>query len=209
MNKNYFFTILFLIVLSNLFLISVLNSKVRIIDKNSINEETVLGISFPNEINNSQDSVVIQSSYISPKYQDYRAFILDKYFEMYNSPLKGYGTDFIVACDKYNLTVDCTIIPAIAYVETGLCTLGISAKQFNCWGFGGSESNRVVFKNFSESIDTVTRILASGYGSSLLNPLAIAHNYCGSHCNNWGEGVNTQRNEIKQLSKVYYLPDMK
>jgi len=209
MNKKYILTISFLFFALNIILSLIFSFKIGIHEENVIKDEKVLGISNSSLIYNSQENGIVQASYISTVYQDYRAFILDKYFEKYNSPLKGYGNDFIVACDKYNLTEDCTIIPAIAYVETGLCTLGISAKQFNCWGYGGSNSNRVVFNNFSNSIDTVTRILASSYGSSIFNPLSMAHNYCGSHCNNWGEGVNTQRNEIKQLSKVYYLPDMK
>ena len=170
----------------------------------------VLGESTDNHYINNQTGNIIQSSFLTAGYKDYRAFVLDKYFEKYGSPLKGYGSDFITACDKYGLSEDCTVIPAIAFVETGLCTLGISAKQFNCWGFGGSDTNRIIYKNFSESIDTVTRRLAVGYSTSLFDPAIMSHDYCGPDCNKWAKGVNDQRVAIKKMAyNDYNLPPFK
>jgi hypothetical protein len=207
MNKKNILQLLLIIIFFNLLLVIISASRLY-----SINIEkqspTVLGIASDNEIIISNENSILQSSYLTAEYQDYRAFVLDAYFQKYNSPLEGYGTDFIVACDKYGLSKDCTVIPAIAYAETGLCTLGISAKQFNCWGFGGSDTNRIVFKNYSEAIDIVTQRLASGYGRALLDPVAMAHVYCGANCVNWGEGVNNQRNEIKKLARDLNLPNI-
>jgi hypothetical protein len=166
----------------------------------------ILGVSSDNQYLNTQNGTLIQSSFLTAGYKDYRAYILDLYFELYGSPLKGYGSDFIIACDKYGLSKDCTVIPAIAYVETGLCTLGISAKQFNCWGYGGSGKNRFVYKNFSESIENVTNRMASGYGTALLDPVGMAHEYCGPDCGKWGNSVNVQREAIKQLARDNNLP---
>ncbi len=143
---------------------------------------------------------------LSANFQDYRAYVLDKYFALNRSPLSGFGSDFIEACDKYKAPSDCTTIPAIAYVETGLCTLGISQAQFNCWGWGGSGENRILFKSYPEAIDSITKGMVNGYGKIMQQPDKIVTTYCGPHCNNWAEGVTTQRNKINNMSKQLNLP---
>jgi hypothetical protein len=171
-------------------------------------QQNVLGIENQETVINPVGSNVIQSSYLSPEFQDYRAYVLDKYFESYSSPLAGFGSQFIVACDKYGLSQDCSVIPAIAFTETKLCTLALSAKQFNCWGFGGSNENRIVFKDFSESIDYVTKTLAKGYGHALFSPEEIETIYCGPNCLNWGKSVNQQRQYIQSIASTLNLPSM-
>jgi hypothetical protein len=204
-NKKLILKLGALLIFFNILLSFFLSTKLNI-GMSPLNELDVLGLSSDNTYINSQTSTLTQSSSLTPKYTDYRAFVLDKYFEMNGSPLTGYGSDFIIACEKYGLSADCSVIPAIAYVETGLCTLGLSAKQFNCWGYGGSGKNRFIYKNFSESIDDVTRRMAIGYGSALLDPVGIAHVYCGPDCNKWGNSVNVQRDKINQLARVNNLP---
>ena len=207
MNKLNLTILIVLLLFTNIFLAFLCEPRVNVLQPRLKNLSSVLGVNNFNDFVNTKTDTIIQTSYLKAGYKDYRAFVLDKYFEKYNSPLKGYGDDFIVACEKYDLTKDCTVIPAIAYVETGLCTLALSEKQFNCWGFGGSDDNRIIFKSFSESIDYVTNRLASGYGLSLFNPVAIAHVYCGPNCLEWGDGVKEQRLAIKQISKEYNLPE--
>ena len=203
MNKIIIFTVFVIASINILLLIS--GNQITITDSDNIHEN-ILGIKNQKNILNSVNSNLIQSSYLSPEFQDYRAFVLDKYFESYESPLKGFGSEFIVACDKYGLSVDCSVIPAIAFAETRLCTQALALKQFNCWGFGGSNENRIIFTDFTEGIDYVTRSLASGYGNSLFNPESISDHYCGINCVNWAKSVNQQREAIQNIASSLNLP---
>ena len=140
---------------------------------------------------------------------DYRIYVLKKYFERYNSPLVTFASDFVAACDKYKAPDDCTTIPAIAFVETKLCTAGLSAEQKNCWGFGGSGKNRIYFNTYNQAIDFVTKTLVKGYGNySLENPIRMQYVYCGAHCHNWGVGVQSSRKEISKLSEQLGYPKL-
>ena len=172
-------------------------------------QQNILGLKNQENVLNSVNSNLVQSSYLSPEFQDYRAFVLDKYFESYDSPLLGYGSEFIVACDKYGLSKDCSVIPAIAFAETRLCTQALALKQYNCWGFGGSNENRIIFKDFTESIDYVTITLAKGYGDSLFKPETIYDHYCGADCMNWATSVNQQRVAIQNIAFSLNLPGIK
>lgn len=159
-------------------------------------------------INTEEILLLKQSSYIDVSYTDFRAFVLDKYFEKYNSPLFGYGKYFVNACDKYGSPYDCTFLPAIAYVETKLCTKALSYYQYNCWGWGGSGDNRIVFKTFPEAIDTITKGMVNGYGvNNLNNPYVLVSNYCGPNCNPyWASSVEREQKAIDSLAKSLGLP---
>ena len=206
MNKLIIFTVLIIASINFVLLLS--GNGIKLTDKNII-QQNILGINNQENILNSVNSDLIQSSYLSPEFQDYRAFVLDKYFESYESPLKGFGSEFIVACDKYGLSADCSVIPAIAFTETRLCTQALAFKQFNCWGFGGSNENRIIFKDFTESIDYVTKTLAKGYGNGLFNPEAIDDHYCGINCINWATSVNQQRQAIQNIASSLNLPSIR
>lgn len=206
MNKIIVFIVIIIASINFVLLLS--GNGIKVSDGDIVSQK-VLGIKNQENILNSVNSDLIQSSYLSPEFQDYRAFVLDKYFENNNSPLKGYGSEFIVACDKYGLAKDCSVIPAIAFFETKLCTQALSAKQFNCWGFGGSNGNRIIFKDFSESIDYVTKTLARGYGDSLFNPEDIASTYTGSDGINWATSVNQQRQAIQNIASSLNLPSIR
>lgn len=205
---NKLIVIVALIILSSNLILVFTSNRVRVIDKEVV-KQNVLGLKDQEIATNSVNSTIIQSSYLNFEFQDYRAYVLDKYFENYSSPLKGFGSEFIVACDKYDLSKDCSVIPAIAFAETKLCTLALSSKHFNCWGFGGSAENRIIFKDFTESIDYVTKTLAKGYGDSLFKPEDIANQYCGNNCVNWATSVNQQRNVIQSIANTLNLPSIK
>lgn len=151
-----------------------------------------------------------QNASLNAGYTDYRALVLDKYFEKYNSPLFGYGKYFVAACDKYGTPYDCTFLSAIAYVETKLCTKALSAVQYNCWGWGGSGSNRIIFKNFPEAIDRITRGMASGYGiANLNNPYRLVGTYCGPNCNPyWASSVEREQKAIDKIARDLGLPPL-
>ncbi len=162
-------------------------------------------------IQNTDEVIFLkQNSYVEVSYLDYRAFVLDKYFEKYNSPLIGFGNTFVEACDKYGSPKDCTFLPAIAYVETKLCTKASSLKQFNCWGWGGSGENRIIFSSFYDSIDTITRKMVTGYGvKNLNNPYKLVGTYCGPDCNPyWASSVEREQKAINKLALDLKLPPM-
>lgn len=138
---------------------------------------------------------------------DYRAFVFDQYFAKYNSPLEGHGQYFVDACEKYNAPNDCTTLPAIAFVETGLCTTDISDSQKNCWGWGGAPPNRIIFDDYDQAIDRITYGLVHDYGLEYLkDPVKMQYTYCGAHCDNWGRHVQSQRYEIDRLAKSLGYP---
>lgn len=134
---------------------------------------------------------------------NYRARVFDLYFKQNNSPLYGWGESFSAACDKYGAPHDCTLLPAIAKVETNLCKTGISESQHNCWGFGGSGSNRIVYENFDQAVDEITRRLMIGYTSRFFeDPEYGELTYCGAHCYTWGDKVKSSQNEIKNFAQI-------
>ena len=132
---------------------------------------------------------------------DYRSLVLDEFFKRNNSPLQGFGKDFVVSCNKYDAPYDCTTLSAIAYVETRLCTSPTSHEQRNCWGFGGSGKNRITFSSYPEAIDLITNRLVNAYGSKYMtNPKLMQHTYCGPNCNAWGGAVQSMRYQINSLA---------
>lgn len=140
--------------------------------------------------------------------KDYRALVLDKYFAKYNSPMSGYGSYMVEMCDKYDMPSDCSLLPAIAFAETKLCTQNITAKQYNCWGWGGSYEHRMVFNSFYESIDYVAKSLSTGYRAYLKRPDLISKTYCGDHCGTWAEAVSDQQKTIQRMAKDMGLPPL-
>jgi len=140
---------------------------------------------------------------------NYRAYVFDKYFEKNDSPLYGYGQDFIDACESYGAPSDCLLMVAIAKAETNLCTTPGSNAQKNCWGFGGSGTNRIVWPDYKTSINEVTRRVMEGYGVRFFED---ANNgkfyYCGSHCDKWGNVVNGYKNEINEFGISLGFPSM-
>lgn len=133
---------------------------------------------------------------------NYRARVFDLYFRENDSPLEGQGQTFIEACKQYGAPSDCTLLPAIARVETDFCKTDISASQFNCWGYGGSGENRIIYSSFEESIDNITKRLMDGYGEGFFNNPEIGElYYCGRHCNRWGDHVIVAQNDLKNYAR--------
>lgn len=144
--------------------------------------------------------------YLAPRTYStsYQGYIFDQYFAQNGSPLYGHGDEFVKACQKYGAPKDCLLLPAIAKVETNLCKTDISAKQYNCWGWGGSGSNRILFSSFPESIDTITRRLMIGYGTRFFNDANYGGlTYCGAHCVNWGKHVESEKRRLTAFFRAY------
>jgi hypothetical protein len=134
---------------------------------------------------------------------DKRAYVLNEYFRINNSPLQGTGEIMVRKCLEFGAPRDCTIVAAIARAETDLCKYHASGSYFNCWGFGGAGPNRIRFTSWEQSIDRVYRSLAFSYGPRyILNPSLMERRFCGSEpgCTGWGRRVQFFVYEIDQLS---------
>lgn len=155
------------------------------------------------KINKSFTQTQTEGKLIVNNDYDFRVKVFDTYFERGKSPLQGYGKDFLKACEKYGAPYDCTLLPAIGYIETRNCTLAASDRQKNCWGWGGAGENRVVFPNYPTAIDHVTQKLMSipFYKTAFFNdPVYAQYYYCGQHCDKWGTYVQQARQDINNLS---------
>jgi len=147
-------------------------------------------------------NIPLTTTKMSYKTYDYRARVFDLYFKKEDSPLYGKGQSFIDACDKYGAPKDCTLLPAIARIETNLCRTGISYVQFNCWGYGGSGENRINYPNYESAIDEITRRLMQGYTIQFFeDPEYGELTYCGPHCYRWGDHVKQVQTELKLFAK--------
>ncbi len=150
----------------------------------------------------------LESAKLNVDTRDYRALVLDQYFLKYKSPLYGHADIMVEMCDKYDYPSDCTLLAAIAYAETKLCTQNITAQQFNCWGWGGSGENRIVFKNFDEAIINISRRMSEGYYNILSSPELMARTYCGPQCGTWANAVIDQQYAIQKLARDMGLEKM-
>jgi len=155
---------------------------------------------------NSNEGVIIVNNDF-----DYRVKVFDEYFARNKSPLTGYGKYFLKACEKHGAPEDCTLLPAIGYIETRLCTLALSDRQKNCWGWGGAGENRVIFPDYETAIDEITKKLMTipFYGEKFFNdPVYAQFYYCGSHCDKYGTYVQQAREDINRLSEEMGYPKL-
>jgi hypothetical protein len=140
---------------------------------------------------------------------DLRVLTLEDFFRHFKSPLADYSDEFIEACERYGVN-NWQLLPAIAMAETLGCQTGESFRQRNCWGWGGSGSNRVEFDSFKQAIDTITYRMIAGYGNDRMNARDIQSTYCGISCMQWGWrwaiGVNNYTIRINDFGQSYGLP---
>lgn len=179
--------------------------------------DIIADVSAQNTLNNYVTAASFQTppkvlNIQDPKYKtsiktvDARAFVLDRYFKLHNSPMYGTGSLIVKKCDQYKAPKDCTIVAAIAHAETDLCKYYNSASYYNCWGYGGAGPNRVYFKSWEESINAMYRTLSNPdwYGNyKMKNPKAMQRTFCGpqAECEGWGNRVEIFMRDINKLAK--------
>lgn len=145
-------------------------------------------------IDSSEYSISSQASNI-----DKRVYVLDEYFKMRNSPLYGYASEFVAACERHGAPKDCIVLAAIARHETDLCKYYMSAEMRNCMGWGGGGEYRMRFDTFEEHINIAYDVLVNQYGLRFMrNPSLMDTTFCGSEpgCTNWGERIKFFMREI-------------
>ncbi len=212
--------ILYTIVISALIIVSINNNFFNWHTKNANNTYKVMAEHFFNEFeipaikNNLVDKLENQelltifdySNYISISKMtliDKRAWVLDQYFKSWDSPLYGYGKNFVEACDKYGSPRDCVTVAAIAANETHLCKYYMSWEMKNCWGYGGGGIHRWRFNSIEDAIDTVTMLITKKYGIQFMNnPSIYELTFCGTsepECWGWGRSIIFFMNQIRKF----------
>lgn len=202
--NHYLNNLLFYIILSaviSLLLTSIYSVAQNINTYNSkvLAVEDSTNSSYSLEIKNEEDD---KFSYKIEKI-DYRVIVFDYYLKINNSPLQGLGSKFVESCDRYDAPADCTVVLAIARIETDLCKYLPSQTQQNCWGFGGADTNRYYFSSYEAGIDLVNKRLVFGYGKEfMIDPNTAEMTYCGPResCSVWGDNVLNEMNNINNLS---------
>jgi len=120
--------------------------------------------------------------------RDARIDVLEEFFIRHDSPLVGYGKEFVVVADEYEL--DYRLLPAIAMQESNLCKKA-PENSHNCWGFGIYGGKVTRFANYNEAIDTVAKGLARNYvANGLVQPSEIMTKYTPGSNGSWADGVN-------------------
>lgn len=139
----------------------------------------------------------IENAAISTK--DSRVEVLEKFFEKYNSPLKGHAHKFVETAEKYS--IDYKLMPAISCMES-TCGKRIIPNSYNPFGWGIYGSNYIGFKNFDEAIETVGAGLNKGYFSKGLDTVKeIAPVYTPPNSYNWMSGVNFFIADMEKIEK--------
>ncbi len=132
---------------------------------------------------------------------DPRVLAMKKFLIDYHSPMYTYADIFVTEADKTGL--DWRLVASISGVESAFGTL-IPGNSNNGWGWrGGPGGAYSLFPTWKEGIQTVTRGLANGYGTSL-TPYDIERAYCPPCYANaghlWAGGVTRFMGELN-----YYL----
>jgi hypothetical protein len=91
---------------------------------------------------------------------DYRAEILQKYLEKYDSPLAPYAQTFIDEADKNN--IDWKLVPSISGVESYFGQQ-IPQYSYNGWGYGVYGNNVLMFASWKDAIARVSYALRTDY----------------------------------------------
>ncbi len=121
---------------------------------------------------------------------DNRALALESVFEKHNSPLKGYGKDFVDTADKYN--IDWKLLPAIAGLESSFGNAQ-RAGSYNSYGWGGG---RIYFNSVEDGIETVLSALRNKYmskGATTVESIAPIY----SESPTWAPRINRFMDEIE------------
>jgi len=126
---------------------------------------------------------------------DARVSIVKNFFLEYGSPLSDFAGYVVTTADKYG--IDWKLIPAIAAKESGACRV-IPEGSHNCWGWGIHSKGTLMFDNYNEAIDTVTKGLKEKYiDNGLVTPEEIMTRYAHPDSTTWAEGIRFYMDKLK------------
>ncbi len=124
---------------------------------------------------------------------DPRSATLEKIFEAYNCPLKGYGKVFVKEADKHEIPY--WLVASIAFQESscGKITPRIESGEetFNAWGWGVWGKHVKAFGSWEEGIAAVSKYLGDNfYSRGITNTCEIMKIYTPPSDGSWCRGVN-------------------
>lgn len=146
------------------------------------------------------DSSAMLKNKVNEEKVDFRTLALEKFLEIYNSPLANYASVFVEIADKYQ--VDWRLVPAITGVES---TFGrrIPSGSFNAYGWG---NGKITFASWEESIEVVTKTLKEKYiDRGLDTPHEIARVYAPPSLT-WGNKVSYFMKKIQETKEKLQFP---
>ena len=127
--------------------------------------------------------------------QDARPLILKDLLMSYNSPLSEYSELLVKTSDKYGF--DWKILTAIALKESGACRV-IPENSHNCWGWGIHSEGTLMFDNYEEAIETVSKGLKQNYiDKGYVSVEDIMKKYANPNSTTWADGVNYYIEKLK------------
>ena len=127
--------------------------------------------------------------------EDGRVEIVRQYLEANRSELLPHSEYIVQTADKYNL--DYRLLPAIAQKESGLCRR-IPPGSHNCWGWGIHSKGTLMFDNYEEAIETVSKGLKEKYiDQGYVTPDQIMKKYAHPDSTTWAEGVNMYMDQLE------------
>ncbi len=131
--------------------------------------------------------------------QDVRITVLQKFFQIYKSPLSESIEDIIKYADLNG--IDYSLIPAIAMQESGGCK-NIPLDSFNCWGIGIYGDKVLRFSSYKEAIEKVSRTIKEAYiKKGLTNATLVEDRWTPSSRGNWSYAVNFFISKIREIEK--------
>lgn len=144
------------------------------------------------------------SMIVNNSQKDIRILTLQKFFDVYNSPLKNEAELIVKTSDSWGL--DYKVIPAISMQESGGCK-NIPDNSFNCWGFGIYGKNSISFNSYSEAISKVAKtIRQSYYNDGLTNITLLEDRWNPSSSGQWSYGVNFFISKMKEIETNIVIP---
>ena len=126
---------------------------------------------------------------------DARITIVNNFLLNYGSPLADFSGFVVQTADKYG--IDWKLLPAIAAKESGACRV-IPEGSHNCWGWGIHSKGTLMFDDYQEAIETVTKGLKEKYiDAGLVTPEEIMTRYAHPDSTTWAEGVRYYMDKLK------------
>ena len=124
---------------------------------------------------------------------DPKVATLEKIFDAYNCPLKGYGKTFVKEAEKHGIPY--WLVAAIAFQESscGKITPKIESGEetYNAWGWGVWGKHVKSFESWEDGIITVSRYLGDNFfNRGVTDTCEIMKIYTPPSDGSWCRGVN-------------------
>ena len=146
----------------------------------------------------SSKPYVLGVSDISISSDDPRVAKMEKIFEKYNCPIKGYGKSFVREADKNNIPY--WLVASIAFQESSCGKQtpkkdGVETNNLYGWGVWGENIKK--FDSIDHGIEVVSKYMKDSFFSrGIIKPCDIMKTYTPPSKGSWCDGVEFFKDEI-------------